>query len=172
MFYTYLTLILAILVFLGTILLVRFLCPKYSHLIIERIIPFVLIAIVIVRFMSYKDVQFNKYVYEYYSHFGGPMNPFLNSVGNFCIWFETTALLLVLLRPWTNFKTAKFYVKYIALPILVISAIALNPMLKMMQGHDQWSVLSVLLPIEIGGLLSLSLYYLAKDYKIHISSLR
>ena len=169
MFYTYLVLFLSITIFLGTILLVRFLCPKRSHLIVERIIPFILIAVVIVRFMSYNDVQFNSYTYEYYSRFGGPMNPFLNAIGNFSIWFETTALLLVLIRPWTNFKTAKFYVKFIALPVLTVSAISLNPMLTMMQGHANWSALSVLLPVEIGGLLSLSLYYLAKDYKIKIS---
>ena len=94
---------------------------------------------------------------------------FLNFAGNICIWLEITAALMVLLRPWARFKTAKFYVKCIALPILFVSAIALYPMLHMMQGHDDWSLLTVMLPIEIGGLLSLSLYYLAKDYKVRIS---
>ena len=165
----YLILLLAIFVFFGTMLIVRFLFPKREHLIFERIIPFILIAVVVVRFMSYNDVQFESANYSTFAHFGGPMNPFLNTVGNLCLWFETSALLLVLLRPWTRFKTAKFYVKFIALPILAVSAISLNPMLKMMQGHDQWSVLTVMLPIEIGGLLSLAIYYLIKDWKVKIS---
>ena len=165
----YLILLGAILIFFGTIVLVHFLLPKHEHLIVERIIPYVLIAVIAVRFMSYNDVQFQSANYDYFSHFGGPMNPFLNTVGNFCVWFEATALLLILLRPWVGFKTAKFYVKYIALPIMIISAISLNPMLKMMQGNDNWSLLTVMLPIEVGGLLSLAVYYLAKDWKERVS---
>ena len=165
----YLILLGAVLIFFGTIVLVHFLLPKKEHLIVERIIPYVLIAVIAVRFMSYNDVQFQSANYDFFSHFGGPMNPFLNTVGNFCIWFEATALLLILLRPWVGFKTAKFYVKYIALPIMIISAISLNPMLKMMQGNDNWSVLTVMLPIEVGGLLSLAVYYLAKDWKERVS---
>ena len=165
----YLILLGAISLFLGTIALVHFLFPKQEHLIIERIIPYILIAVVGLRFMSYNDVQFDSANYSFFSHFGGPMNPFLNTIGNICLWFEGTALLLVLLRPWVGFKTAKFYVKYIALPILLLSAISLYPMLMMMQGHDHWSILTITLPIEVGGLLSLATYYLAKDWKEHIS---
>lgn len=169
MFMYYLILLGAILIFFGTITLVHFLLPKYQHLIVERIIPFVLIAIVAVRLMSYKDVQFDSSNYSSFALFQGPMNPFLNTIGNLCLWFETTALLFVLVRPWVGFKTAKFYVKFIALPILLVSAIALNPMLKMMQGHDSWSVLTVMLPIEIGGLISLAVYYMSKDWKVRVS---
>ena len=165
----YLILLGSIVIFWGTILLVHFLFPKKQHLIIERIIPFVLIAIVAVRFMSYNDVQFVTANYSFFSHFGGYQNGFLNTVGNLCIWFETSALILLLCRPWVGFKTAKFYVKFIALPILFVSAIAINPTLHMMQGHDHWSVLTVMYPIEVGGLLSLAVFYLAKDYKVKLS---
>ena len=165
----YLILVGAIALFLGGVFLVHKLFPDKEKLIVERIFVFVLIGIFTVRFMCYHDVQFESANYETFASFGGPMNGFLNTVGNLCIWFEITAALMVLLRPWVGFKTAKFYVKCIALPILFVSAISLYPTLHMMQGHDNWTVLTVMLPIEIGGLLSLAFYYLAKDYKIRIS---
>lgn len=165
----YLILLISIVIFLGGIFLVHRFFKSQEHLIIERIIPFTLIAIFIVRFMSFKDVQFEAVNYSNYSSFGGPMNPFLNFVGNMCLWLEVTAALMVLLRPWSHFKTAKFYVKFIALPILVVSAISLYPTIMMMQENVDWSILTVMFPIEVGGLLSLAIYYFIKDYKVKIS---
>ena len=165
----YLILVGAVAVFLGGIFLVHRLFPNKEKLVVERILVFVLIAIFAVRYMCYHDVQFDSSNYDTFAFFGGPMNGFLNTVGNLCIWFEITAALMVLLRPFSGFKTAKFYVKFIAAPVLLVSAISLYPMLNMMQGHDNWSVLTVMLPIEFGGLLSLTAYYWAKDYKVRIS---
>ncbi len=165
----YLILAVSLLIFLGITLLVHYKFPKLQKLIVERIMVFVLIAIFIVRFMSYNDVQFVDANFEMYGFFGGPMNGFLNTIGNLCMWFEITAMLMVLLRPWSYFKTAKFYTKYVALPILLVSAISLHPMIMMMQGDNHTSVLSIMLPIEIGGLLSLAIFYLAKDFKVKIS---
>ena len=165
----YLILALTLLVFLGVILLVHYKFKKFEKLIIERIMVFVLIAVFAVRFMSYKDVQFESSNFSYFSSFGGPMNGFLNTIGNFCLWLEITAAIMVFLKPWSHFKTASFYVKCIALPLLFVTAIALNPTLKMMQGDDHWSLLTVLYPIEVGGLLAVAAYYLAKEYKNRIS---
>ena len=165
----YLIFALALIVFLGTILLVHYKFPKYEKLIIERIMIFALIAIFAVRFMSYHDVQFESANYSSFSFFGGPMNGFLNTIGNLCLWLEVTAALMVFLKPWSHFKTASFYVKCIALPILTVTAISLYPTLMMMQGNDSWSLLTIMLPIEVGGLLSVALYYLARDYKVRIS---
>ena len=165
----YLILVGAIAIFLGGMFLIHRLFLNKEKLIIERIFVFVLIAVFAVRYMCYHDVQFDSSNYSSFESFGGPMNGFLNTIGNLCIWFEITAALMVLLRPWTGFKTAKFYVKFISTPVLLVCAVSLYPMLNMMQGSDKWSVLTVLLPIEIGGLLSLATYYLAKDYKIRIS---
>ena len=165
----YLILALTLLAFLGVILLVHYKFPKLQKLIVERIMIFVLIAVFIVRFMSYHDVQFESENFETYALFGGPMNGFLNTIGNLCLWLEITAMLMVVLRPWSHFKTASFYVKCVALPILFVSAISLHPMIMMMQGDNHTSVLTTLLPIEIGGLLALAVYYLAKDYKVRLS---
>lgn len=173
----YVILLAAFIIFLGASYLIHRFLPNKEHLILERIFVFVLIAIFAIRFMSYNDVQFDapSFIDDFgvrrndFSFFGGPMNGFLNTIGNLCLWFEITAALMVFLRPWTHFKTAKFYVKCIALPILFISAIALYPTIMMMQGNDQLTLLSVLYPIEVAGLLSLTCYYLAKDYKIRIS---
>ena len=165
----YLILVGTIALFLGGIFLVHRLFPSKEKLIVERIFVYVLIAIFAVRFMCYHDVQFESSNYETFAFFGGPMNGFLNTIGNLCIWFEITAALMVMIRPWTGFKTAKFYVKCIATPILLVSAISLYPMLNMMQGNTNWSMLTIMLPIEVGGLLSLAAYYWAKDYKVRIS---
>ena len=159
----------ALAIFLGAALLVHYKFPKHEKLIIERILVFILMAVFATRFMSYNDVQFDSSNYETFAFFGGPMNGFLNTVGNLCMWFEVTAAIMVFLRPWSHFKTALFYVKCIALPILFVSAIALYPSLNMMQGNDNWTLLTVLYPIEIGGLLALAIYYLARDYKVRIS---
>ena len=165
----YLILVGVVAIFLGGIFLVHRLFPSKEKLIVERIFVYILIGIFVIRFMCFHDVQFESSNYATFASFGGPMNGFLNTIGNLCIWFEITAALMVLLRPFVGFKTAKFYVKCIALPVLFASAISLYPMLNMMQGNDNWSILTVMLPIEIGGLLSLAVYYLAKDYKVRIS---
>ena len=171
----YLIFLAAFLIFLGTCLLVHYKFPKNEKLIVERIMVFVLIAIFAVRFMSYNDVQFESDNF-YYTLFpprdiydGPSVNPFLGTIGNLCMWFEVSAALMVFLRPWSHFKTASWYVKCIALPVLFISAIAIKPTVTMMQGNDNWSLLTVMYPIEIGGLLALAAYYLAKEYKVKIS---
>ena len=171
----YLILAVSLLIFLGITLLVHYKFPKLEKLIVERIMVFVLIAIFVVRFMSYNDVQFVDANFNFYTlvrannYDGAMVNPFIGVVGNIFMWLEVTAMLIVLLRPRSNFKTAKFYTKYIALPILVLAAISLHPMIMMMQGDNHTSVLSIMLPIEIGGLLSLAIFYLAKDFKVKIS---
>ena len=171
----YLILAVSLLIFLGITLLVHYKFPKLEKLIVERIMVFVLIAIFVVRFMSYNDVQFVDANFNFYTlvrannYDGAMVNPFIGVVGNIFMWLEVTAMLIVLLRPWSYFKTAKFYTKYIALPILVLAAISLHPMIMMMQGDNHTSVLSIMLPIEIGGLLSLAIFYLAKDFKVKIS---
>ena len=171
----YLILAISLLIFLGTILLIHYKFPKLQKLIVERIMVFVLIAVFAVRFMSYNDVQFVDANFNFYTlvrannYDGAMVNPFIGVVGNIFMWLEVTAMLIVLLRPWSYFKTAKFYTKYIALPILLVSAISLHPMIMMMQGDNHTSVLSIMLPIEVGGLLSLAIFYLAKDFKVKIS---
>ena len=166
--FIYLILVASFVIFYGAIQYAKtFLSQRKVKLIVERIFVFVLIAVFAVRFMSYYDVQY--YDTSSYVVFNGPMHPILNTIGNLCLWFETTAALMIFLRPWSHFKTAKFYVRWIALPILATCAIALNPMIQMMQGTTEFSVLAIMLPIEIGGLLALGLYYFLKDWKVKIS---
>ena len=165
----YLILALTLLAFLGAILLVHYKFPKKQTLIIERIMVFVLMVVFALRFMSYHDVQFDSDNFETFAHFGGPMNGFLNTIGNLCLWLEITAALMVFLRPWSHFKTASFYAKFVALPILFVSAIALYPTIMMAQGDNHLSLMTIMLPIEVGGLLALSIFYLAKDYNLKLS---
>ena len=165
----YLILIGTIVIFIGSMFTIHRFVPQKEKLIVERIFIFLLMAIFAFRFMSFKDVQFDSSNYKTFALYGGPMHPIFNTIGNLCLWLEVSAALIVFLRPWSHFKTAKFYVKYIALSILFTTAIALKPTIMMMQGNDSWSLLTIFYPIEVGGLLSIAVYYFVKDFKVKIS---
>ena len=156
--YYYFILIGAFALFAGVLLLTHFIFKNKRFIINERIIPFILIAIFAARFYCYNDVQFMSANYSFYANFGGPMSKLGNTIGNLCIWFEITAFLMMAMRPFFNFKTAKWYSKFISTSVFFVCAFAVKPMLLMMQGHTDWSVLTVMLPIEIGASLAYSGY--------------
>ena len=164
----YLILLTSLLLIGGILFLIHFKFPKYKHLINERIIPFVIMAVFAVRFFSYNDVQWIS-GYEKYAFFGGDLSWFQNTLGELCIWFELSAFLMTIMRPFFGFKTAKFYNKYISTSILLVSACSIHSMLYMMQGNDSWSLLTVMLPIEVGSLLALAGYNAFADWKVKIA---
>lgn len=161
---------LTLLLFGGVAILIHFKFPKVKHLIVERIFVFLLMAVFAFRFFSFIDIQTLSVNYEAFASFGGPNeNGFLNTMGNLLIWFEYTAILYLLLRPFFNFKTAKWGVKYVSTSIFVLSFMFLKPMLLMLQGNEEYSILYFTLPIEIGLSLALSIYFWLNDFKVHIS---
>lgn len=165
----YILLIASFIIFFGIIVLAHFVFPKQEKLIVERILPFIAIAIFIVRYMCYNDIQVMDENFSFFEHCGGYQNKFVNIVSELCMWFEITAALIVLMKPFFHFKTASFYNKFIAMPVLLTSAMFLKPMLFQMQGHDNWSALTIMLPIELGALIALSLYFISKEWKIKIA---
>lgn len=165
----YLILLGAIALFGGIVLFISKRFPNKKHLIIERILTFVLMAVFAVRFMSYIEPQIQEGNFSYFAFLGGPQNKAFNFFGNIAIWLEITAMLMLLLRPFFNFKTSKWYVKFISSPIFFVCMIALEPMISMMQNGVQYSVPYFLLPIEIGLAAVLCAYYWFKDYKVKIS---
>ena len=171
----YIVFVTAFLFFGGIVLFFNFNAPKAKHVVVERIFPFSLIAIFVVQFVGYKDIQSMSGLYPYLASFSKDLVPFLHTtqftiiVGTLMQWFMMTALLLVMMRPWFHFKTMKWLVKCIATPILVLSAISIVPMLLMMEGYVAPSILYFTLPVEIALALSLCVHYWIKDYKIRIS---
>lgn len=167
MIYLYLISLISLLVLLGIMMVIRKWLPKHEKLINRRIIPFILMGLFLARFICYQCPQIMKP--SEWSFYKGPMNGFLNTIGQLDIWCELTAVILLLLRPFFGFKTAKWYVKFISLPVLSICLISLYPMFVTMQGNDQLSVLFVLLPMEIGCMLALAIYFFIRDFKIKIN---
>ncbi len=165
----YLILVASFLLFGLLVLLFSFNFPKAKHIAVERVMVFSLIGLFFFRYFSFVDVQTRMDNYQYFYNFGGPLSPFLNTVGNLAIWVEITGLLILLLRPFFHFKTAKWFIKFLATPFLLFSAIGLYPMLNMLQGNAEISILYFTLPVEIGFALALCLHFWINDAKTRIS---
>ncbi len=160
------------LVFFGVLFISLILMGVFVNkrkLLFEHILTYILMAVFAVRYFSYTEVQGIDENFSIYAYFGGTMSTPLNILGNFAIWFELTALLILFLRPNYHFKTMKWYAKFIASPIFLVCSFSMLPMLEMMQGNTNYSLTYFMLPIEIALGVSISLYYWFKDYKVKIS---
>ena len=165
----YLVAIASLLLFFGVTWLVNKYCPtKVEKIINRRVLPLILAVIFVVRFSCYKVPQIQGDP-KAWALFNGPMEPFLNTIGQLCLWLEIVAIIFLLCRPWFGFKTIKFYTKFISTPIFLACLVCLAPLLITMQGNDSMSVLYYMLPIEIGAGLGYSIYYVIRDWKIKIS---
>ncbi|MCF0117880.1 MAG: YwaF family protein [Bacilli bacterium] len=81
------------------------------------------------------------------------------------IWFELAVFLIVAARPWFDFKTAKNLVKFVAAPLTLLSVIFMKPMLELLQGGTQISLVSFMFPIELALITVLIVDYWMRDYK-------
>ena len=169
MIYLYLIACISFVGLFGIMMAIRYFLPDYEKIINKRVIPFMLMGLFFVRFICYQCPQLVEYNFSDWSFYHGPMNGFLNTIGQLDIWFEITAVLFLLMRPFFGFKTAKWYVKFISLPVLFVCFISLYPMLVTMQGNANKGVLFTLLPIEIGMMLGCALYYFIRDFKVKIN---
>ena len=169
---SYLLVVISLVVFGGIALLVHFLSPNKQNLIVGKILTGLLIVVFIVRFMCFKDVQIfgdtSKFI-DLATVLNPLINPAIGIISNFLIWFEITAFLLVAMRPFYHFRTMKYLVKFVALPIFVLCGCFMEPILFMSQGFGFYNevgkvtLLSILYPIEIGLGLALSIYYWFKN---------
>ncbi len=152
-----------------TFIVNKYCSTKVEKIINRRVLPIILSLLFAARFVCYHCPQIEQSALSEWSLYRGPMNGFLNTVGQLAIWLEITAMILLLCRPWFGFKTIKWYTKYIASSIFFTCFIALYPMFVTMQGNDSFSVLYILLPIEIGASLAYCVYFIIRDWKIKIS---
>lgn len=151
----------------GEFLTHKFLKDK-EHLIVERIIACILIAVFVVRYMCHQDFATNSSSFEAFGP--GPLgNCFVTFLGVMSIWLELTGIFFLLLRPFTPIKTAKWYTKFISSPLILFASFCAYPMLVCLQGTDSINMLSILLPIELGLSAALCVYYWAKDYNYKLS---
>ena len=141
----------------------------YSIDLFEKIISLCFAGLFVVRFFAFRNLQTYKEYYVVFESFGGYQNGFLNFIGNICGWFEITAAIFIFLRPFFQFKTSIWYVKYFSITVYIICFAALLPMVSMIQGSYDMSFISVSLAIEVGAGLAISIYYHLKDLHQHIS---
>ncbi len=166
----YLIASLSLVVVFGTTWLIQKFCSvKVEKLINRRIIPIFLSALFTARFLCYQVPQIKQSNLQDWVSFHGPLNPFLNAIGQLCIWLEIVAIIFLLCRPWFGFKTLKFYTKFISSSIFFTCFVGLYPMFVTMQGDVSMSTLYFLLPMEIGACLGYCGYFVMRDWHIHIS---
>ena len=135
----------------------------------EKIISLCFVAIFVVRYFAFRNLQTIKAYYVVFESYGGYQNTFLNWLGNTCNWLEITAAIFIFLRPFFKFKTSIWYVKYFSITTYLVCFASLYPMISMIQGNYEMSFMSVMLAVEVGAGLGISIYYHLKDLHHHIS---
>ena len=157
--------------FIGTEFLIHHFFKSKEHLIVERILIFILIAVFAVRYLWAEDFALNNSGMNIVAGFGGVMsNGFLNFLGFMAIWLELTGIVFLFLRPFTPIKTAKWYTKCISGPFILFASLSCYPMINALQGDGSIGPRSILLTIELGLSLALIVFYWAKDSKVLLSS--
>ena len=144
----------------------------------ERIVVIVLtslaMALFVVRFMCYDDIQWVS-GWEQYIKIGAiPQSKAGAILGELCLWLVVPANLLLFVRTFTKEKTAAWFVKFLTLPILVITIIFMKQTEINMIGevHEtlaDFKLVEIMFPLELGGSLALTIYYFIKDFKESIT---
>ena len=144
----------------------------------EKIVVIVLTALTmamfLVRFMCYDDIQWIS-GWEKYQKIGEmPQSKFNAVIGELCLWLVVPANLLLFMRTFSEEKTASWFVKFISLPVLLVSIIFMKQTEINMIGvaHDslsEFTLLEIMFPLELGETFALAIYYLIKDLKVRIA---
>ena len=130
------------------------------------------IALFVVRFMCYDDIQ-RISGWEQYQHMNVPQGKFNAAMGELCIWLIVPANLFLFMRAFYTEKTSSWFVKFISLPVIFVTLFFVDPMLINMIGSahsnlNEMALVEIILPLELGATLALSIYYFVKDFKIRI----
>ncbi len=154
----YLLAALSFIAFAGALIGLRFV-KKINYALVRKIITLVVVAIFIVRYMSFREIQL-MYSYESGIDFSvagaGPWpDPSRNTFGNFLIWFEIAAFLMIVLEPFFDSKAVKFISMYVAAPLMIMPLFGLDTMYMMMTGNLKVGFTYILFGIEVGSLLAL-----------------
>lgn len=134
---------------------------KVLEILNKYTIPILLVITFIVRLLCY-EAKIDGYI----GLKNSPLNnSFLTVISLLAIWFNYTAVLLIISRAFYYFKTLKILTKIFTGPVFILNICLLKPILILLQGHAGTSVLSIVLPIELGIGLGMYIYYWLIDYK-------
>lgn len=81
------------------------------------------------------------------------------------IWLEYTAVIIVLLRPFMGFKTLRNLAKFVTCIVFVFNLILIKPIMILLQGEFEVSVLLIMYLLETIIGLGISIFYIIKDRK-------
>ena len=147
---------------------------KLLKIIFERILPCLLVAIVAVRLFCYKSEILatisntkngpTKYVY---------VGLGTNILGNnalallvyLAIWLEYSAVALIILRAFFSFKTIRNLARFVCGPIFILNLALIKFIVKVLEGNDGFTLLTLMLILEASIGLIMSIYYFIKNFK-------
>ena len=127
--------------------------------IFEKIIPIVLIIALVVRLLI-PQVDFDDFITLESSPIDSKFVTFMTLLS---IWFKTTAILIVLLRPFFGFKLVRNLNRYVVGFILVLNIFTLMPTMTLLQCSTEFSLLFFVWILEIVLSFILFVYYSLKD---------
>ena len=132
------------------------------------------IALFVVRFMCYEDIQRLVPQWENYQHMNVPQSRFNAMMGELCIWLIAPSNVFLFMRAFSSERTAKWFSKFISLPIIFVTLFFIDPMLINMIGscHDNFAEMKMvefMLPLELGATFALAIYFFVKDIKVRIA---
>ncbi|MCM1260739.1 MAG: YwaF family protein [Prevotella sp.] len=132
---------------------------KTRKLIFERIIPFFFMALFTFRLFCYQQT-----IGGYVGLDTSPLaNKGLTIICLLAIWFNFVAILIILMRPFFHFKTAKNLARFACLPIHILNLVLALPISQLLCGKTGIHLLSIVYMLEaIIGIIE-SIYYLIID---------
>lgn len=136
-----------------------------EKVIFKYVLPLLLTAVFIVRLFGYRSVI------DYYIGLDTSLlkNKLLTLITLISIWCNYAAILFVILRAFYNVKLLRTIVKFFVPTTFLVNLILIKPTVILFQGEFKFTLLLVLLIIEILLGIGLSVYFWIKDCKEKLS---
>ena len=127
----------------------------------EKILPYSLIAIFAIRLFSYEPTIINYIGLE-----NVPLsNGFIKVISMLLIWLSYTSILIIIMRKFFEFKTIKNLARFVTGPVFLLNLVCIKPIITLLQGSFNFSLLIIVYILECLIGLALSVYYFIKDFK-------
>lgn len=140
-------------------------------IIFERVLPLLLIMIFTVRLFCYESEILrtisNPDGPRQYVYIGLGTNILGNNalalISYIAIWFEYACVVLIILRSFFGFKLLRNLVRYICPFVFLLNLCLMKPVITILTGKNDLSVLALSLNVEVCLCLIINIYYLFKN---------
>ncbi len=134
------------------------------NLIFEKILPFALVAIFIVRLFCY-IAKIDSYI----GLENSPIDKGQTITSLIAIWLQYTIVIVTILRTFYNIKVINNIIRFIAIPSYILNLIMLNPIILLLQGALNPKTLTIMYVLEIAIGLIICGYYFIKELKAKVN---